>query len=613
MEATPTTTLYPNLIANDAINARETEGYADDIDELAALIATKGLLQPIVVRSGAKGKFEICDGRRRHIAIGRLIKAGQWPATQEVPIVIREESDQEALETSYVANIARRPMHPVQEFEIFSRLHDGGKGHSLPQIASRYGVTIQVVRQRLALGALAPELLKAWREGKITADAAKVFAAVSDKKRQIDGFRALQKQGQWMLNPTIVRVHFMKDRPTLDDARVRFVGLDAYKAKGGVVVETLFSDDGYVEDGKLLDKLVSEKLETRCKELLSEGWGWASSASQIGNDRYAWARLRPRRAPTAEEKEQIKTIEGEMRQIEARGDDRDDDARYDALAFQRQQIDEAIEARGFSKKQKAESGVIISLDGSDLRIEYGVVKGKSQASLDREKAKAAKSAAVDADDALDAEPENAISQALLGDITGWQTLAIAKALAQCPALAVRVAAAALAPAQGYDNYIQSPVRLTVSGMLRGGHYNSEDGDPLDVERVGSGFGAAFAAISEKRAANALAVNIARAIDVRRIKHKDVDLDEIAALVAAIPGDEYLKAMRAEFDPVDYFARASGKVALAALDDMAVSGFDKKAKKPVLAEIAAKEAKAQGWLPDELRHPDYAVKRAKKAA
>lgn len=605
MQATQQTALYGQLIANAAINARESDGYANqDIAELAATIKAKGLLQPLVVRSGSKGKYEIADGRRRHMAIGMLIKQNVWPATQEIPIMIREETDHDALESSLIANIERKPMHPVQEFEIFSRLHDGGKGKPVQEIASRYGITTAVVRQRLALGALAPEVQAAWRSGKITADAAKVFATVPDKKRQTDGFKALQKQGSCNLQPNYVKAHFLKNRPTLDDARLKFVGIDAYKAAGGKVVEMLFGDDGYLEDGNLLDRLASEAIENKCKALVVEGWAWALPAHKVGNDRYSWARLQAKKSFTDDEKARVKEIDAESKKIERSRDEDDDaaDARYDALAAERSAIEDAASLRGFTKKQKAESGVIIALSGFELTYDFGVVQGKSQKSLDREKAKAKTS-----DDDADAgdEPQSAISATLLADISGWQTKAVAEALSKCPSLAVRVVAAALAPVRGRANYLQSPVRLTANGMLRGAQFDKEDDDPLEDERVGSGFGTAFEAIPEKRAAEVLAVNLARAIDLRQLNHASVAVEEIEALVAALPGDIYLKAMRAAFDAEDYFSRASGKVALAALEEMKVTAFDRKANKSALSQIAAKEAKAKGWLPAELRHPDYA--------
>jgi hypothetical protein len=118
----------------------------------------------------------------------------------------------------------------------------------------------------------------------------------------------------------------------------------------------------------------------------------------------------------------------------------------------------------------------------------------------------------------------------------------------------------------------------------------------------SGFASQFA-IAQAAPAKALAVAIGRALDLRQVKFKPVAKTDVDALIAALPGELYLKKVRDLFSYEDYFKRALAAVAIAAIEEMGGNPL-KSAKKSVLAEAAAAEARAKNWLPAELRHPDY---------
>jgi len=84
--------------------------------ELAESIRERGLLQPIVVRPQGEG-FVIIAGQRRYEA-SKLIGLGQ------VPAVVRETSEQEALEESLIENVQREDINPVEEAQCYRRLMD---------------------------------------------------------------------------------------------------------------------------------------------------------------------------------------------------------------------------------------------------------------------------------------------------------------------------------------------------------------------------------------------------------------------------------------------------------------------------------------------------------
>ncbi|NOU05326.1 MAG: ParB/RepB/Spo0J family partition protein [Hyphomicrobiaceae bacterium] len=597
---------YSSLSAPAAINAREADGYKD-VDDLAALIDAKGLLQPLIVREVSKGQFEVMAGKRRYHAIGKLIKQRRWAPERTVDVNIRDENDEQALETSLIENIGRKPMHPVQEFEVFARLFSGGANAGA--IAHRYGVTTAIVRQRLALGSLAPAIRKAWRDGKINAETAQAFALCRDAKKQAKAFKAFADQG--FISAQRVRTYFTQDRAKINDPRLLFVGIDKYKAAGGKVVESLFDNDGYIEDQDLLDQLVDARLTERCAELVADGWQFAVLGSTLKSGQiWSWPRIEgARKAYTPEEKVLVAELKTKIDALE-KSDNQDDDAYADACNA-RDAIEEAAALRGYTKAQKAQSGCILTIDGGVVEIRHGVIRDKTPAS---KAADPGQRGNTDGDSSTADSPEDAgahISQALLADITALQTAAVAEALAQNPLLAIRVAAAALAPVPaGY--YGTSPVRITVDGMAKDSGQSADDtdgdddgGDNGDVQ-VLKGFAAAFEAIPQSNAAATLAHNLGRALDLRQLNHKKPDVTAVDVLVGSLPGAVYLKAMRANFDPVDYFNRASAKVATAALAEMGIAMTDKAAKKPVVASAAAQGAKELGWLPVELRHPVYAL-------
>ncbi|MBM6411854.1 ParB/RepB/Spo0J family partition protein, partial [Lacticaseibacillus paracasei] len=106
----------------------------------------------------------------------------------------------DAMAKSLAANITQLPLHPVDQFEAFANVRDSLLSTKSWEdaeiaIADRYGVSKDVVRRRLALGDLAPEIRAAWREGKIEGEVAKVFTLLRDQKAQADLFAKLKRSG----------------------------------------------------------------------------------------------------------------------------------------------------------------------------------------------------------------------------------------------------------------------------------------------------------------------------------------------------------------------------------------------------------------------------------
>ena len=98
----------------------------DLLDELAASIASRGLIQPIVVRPHGHD-YQIVAGERRW-------RAAQRARLHEVPVVIRELNDAETLEIALIENIQRQDLNAIEEAQAYQRLA-GEYGHTQEALA----------------------------------------------------------------------------------------------------------------------------------------------------------------------------------------------------------------------------------------------------------------------------------------------------------------------------------------------------------------------------------------------------------------------------------------------------------------------------------------------
>jgi ParB family chromosome partitioning protein len=145
-----------------------------ELDELAASIKERGIIQPVVVRPvrGAKDAYEIIAGERRW-------RAAQRAALHEIPIVPFEASDSEALELAIIENVQRTDLNPLEEAGGYQALASE-YGHSHEDIAKIVGKSRSHVTNTLRLLKL-PEPVKAYiHAGQISAGAARMLVSAAD-------------------------------------------------------------------------------------------------------------------------------------------------------------------------------------------------------------------------------------------------------------------------------------------------------------------------------------------------------------------------------------------------------------------------------------------------
>ncbi len=145
------------------------------LNELADSISVHGLLQPIVVRPRASGRYEIIAGERRW-------RACRIAGLTRVPAVIKELDEQSAAEIALVENLQREDLNAYEEALGYSTLIEKF-GLTQEDAAVRVGKSRAAVANALRLLRLEKKILDALREGKITAGHARALLAVEGEKR----------------------------------------------------------------------------------------------------------------------------------------------------------------------------------------------------------------------------------------------------------------------------------------------------------------------------------------------------------------------------------------------------------------------------------------------
>ncbi|WP_147126557.1 ParB/RepB/Spo0J family partition protein [Shimia ponticola] len=140
-----------------------------DLDDLAASIRQKGIIQPLIVRArpGSADEYEIVAGERRW-------RAAQLAQLHEVPVVIRDFTDTEVLEVAIIENIQRADLNPVEEALGFQQLLDRF-GHTQEQLGEVLGKSRSYIANILRLLTLPLDVQELLKAGKLSAGHARAL------------------------------------------------------------------------------------------------------------------------------------------------------------------------------------------------------------------------------------------------------------------------------------------------------------------------------------------------------------------------------------------------------------------------------------------------------
>ena len=146
----------------------------EKIQELAHSIKENGLIQPIIVRKSPVLGYEILAGERRYRA---SIAAG----LSEVPVIVKQLSDQDMMLHSIIENLQRENLNPIEEAKAYQSLIDKGFTHT--EIAEKMGKSRPYITNLVRLLGLPKHILTEVESGKLSQAHARLLIQLSSDRQ----------------------------------------------------------------------------------------------------------------------------------------------------------------------------------------------------------------------------------------------------------------------------------------------------------------------------------------------------------------------------------------------------------------------------------------------
>ncbi|MCU6861264.1 ParB/RepB/Spo0J family partition protein [Klebsiella pneumoniae] len=402
------------------LNVRTVPYSAESVSELAESIKGVGLLQNLVVHALPGDRHGVAAGGRRLAALNMLAERNILPA--DWPVRVKVIPQELATAASMTENGHRRDMHPAEQIAGFRAMAQEGKTPA--QIGDLLGYSPRHVQRMLKLADLAPVILDALAEDRITTEHCQALALENDTTRQVQVFEAACQSG-WGGKPDVRVIRNLiteSEVAVAGNSKFRFVGADAFSPDE--LRTDLFSDDGdgYV-DRVALDAALLEKLQAVAEHLReAEGWEWCAGRMEpVGECREDAGTYRclpePEAVLTEAEDERLNELM----------------TRYDALENQCEESD-LLEAemklmrcmakvRAWTPEIRAGSGVVVSWRYGNVCVQRGVqLRSEDDAADDADRTEQVQEKA----------PVEEISLPLLTKMSSERTLAVQAALMQQP-------------------------------------------------------------------------------------------------------------------------------------------------------------------------------------
>ena len=147
-----------------------------ELSELADSIAQNGIIQPLLVRKSGD-VYEIVAGERRY-------RAAKMAGLTEVPVVVREVSDEDIFRLAMIENLQRSNLNPIEEARGYRTLLEAG-GLTQEELAKAVSKSRSAVANTMRLLDLPTEIQDMVIEGKLTAGHARAILAVPSEEAQI--------------------------------------------------------------------------------------------------------------------------------------------------------------------------------------------------------------------------------------------------------------------------------------------------------------------------------------------------------------------------------------------------------------------------------------------
>jgi ParB family chromosome partitioning protein len=226
-----------------------------EIDELSKSLKEKGLLQPLVVRPIKENSYELVAGERRW-------RAAQKAGLHEVPALVKELSDGEALEIALIENIQRSDLNPLEEAQAYSQLMNEFD-YTQHQLAESLGKSRSHIANTLRLLNLPLEVRTQIESGKLTAGHARALVtsdAPNDLAQQIIALGMSVREAENLAKEQ----KSPKDRLTVKDTNIGMLE----KQLSDILGLTVEIKDKGIRGGTLTIRYKnSDQLDLACRKL----------------------------------------------------------------------------------------------------------------------------------------------------------------------------------------------------------------------------------------------------------------------------------------------------------------------------------------------------------
>ncbi|EJH1686678.1 ParB/RepB/Spo0J family partition protein [Escherichia coli] len=447
------------------LNVRTVPYSAESVSELAESIKGVGLLQNLVVHTLPGDRYGVAAGGRRLAALNMLAERGIL--TADWPVRVKIIPQELATAASMTENGHRRDMHPAEQIAGFRAMVQEGKTPA--QIGDLLGYSPRHVQRMLKLADLAPVILDALAEDRITTEHCQALALENDTARQVQVFEAACQSG-WGGKPevqTIRRLVTESEVAVAGNSKFRFVGADAFSPDE--LRTDLFSDDegGYV-DCVALDAALLEKLQAVAEFLReAEGWGWCAgrmeAVGECREDARAYRNLpEPEAVLTEAEDERLNELMARYDALENQCEE------SDLLAAEMKLIDCMATVRAWTPEMRAGSGVVVSWRYGNVCVQRGVqLRSEDDVTDDADRTEQVQEKA----------SVEEISLPLLTKMSSERTLAVQAALMQQPDKSLALLAWTLCLNVFGSGAYSSPARI----YLECGHYSLTSAAPSGKE------------------------------------------------------------------------------------------------------------------------------------
>ncbi|HGW6459396.1 ParB/RepB/Spo0J family partition protein [Escherichia coli] len=402
------------------LNVRTVPYSAESVSELAESIKGVGLLQNLVVHALPGDRYGVAAGGRRLAALNML--AERNILTADWPVRVKVIPQELATAASMTENGHRRDMHPAEQIAGFRAMAQEGKTPA--QIGDLLGYSPRHVQRMLKLADLAPVILDALAEDRITTEHCQALALENDTVRQVQVFEAACQSG-WGGKPDVRVIRNLiteSEVAVAGNTKFCFVGADAFSPDE--LRTDLFSDDGdgYV-DRVALDAALLEKLQAVAEHLReAEGWEWCAGRMEpVGECREDAGTYRCLPEPEAVLTE---AEEERLNELMARYDAPENQCEEsDLLEAEMKLIDCMAKVRAWTPEMRAGSGVVVSWRYGNVCVQRGVqLRSEDDAADDADRTEQVQEKA----------SVEEISLPLLTKMSSERTLAVQAALMQQP-------------------------------------------------------------------------------------------------------------------------------------------------------------------------------------